>query len=233
MVEISDLERLLEPYGLIVRGVLAVRDEEPFPVVGTDASETQLVLVGNAGSHMWPSFNSSPERLDGRPHPMDRWCRRVGEEIARFLNGKAIFPFQGPPYPPFLAWAASAEAVYPSPVSLFIHPEFGLWHAYRFALIPGEPIGKVSRPGPGASPCLNCVDKPCLHACPVTAFRDNSYRVDDCTKFLVDNRQSACCTKGCAARRACPEGRKFIYKAEQARFHMDAFIKSRPVKDTE
>ncbi len=233
----SGIDSLLQRLGLVVIGSLPVTDRDRLTDLADDLplelagklTVGQLLLVGNGGSTFWPVFSRSPEFTDGRADPLDRWSRRVGNQLATDLGGRAIFPFEGPPYPPFLAWAARTGKAVSSRLSLYIHERFGLWHAYRFALaIPS--IDEESAPcAEFKSPCLSCEDKPCLEACPVNAFGGPSYRVDLCMDYLRSDADSACRQLGCASRRACPVGKVFTYLPEHARFHMTAFVRSRHV----
>lgn len=220
------VNRLLQPFGLVLLGSLPVADEDGMADLDGQVPVRGLLLVGNGGPSLWPVFSRSAELADGGPDPLDRWSLRVGNELAATLGGRAIFPFEGPPFPPFLSWAAESGTAVSSRLSLFMHRSFGLWHAYRFALaVPGSP----GRPPAGAtfeSPCLKCVEQPCLAACPVSAFSGPAYRADLCIDYLDNDAQSACRRLGCASRRACPVGRAFTYVPDQARFHMDAFVKS-------
>ena len=197
----------MRPHGLVILGLLP-----------------DAVLAGNAGSSFWCHFERSAEFKDGRPQPMDRWSKRIGHAVAAKLKAQPVFPFEGPPYPPFLAWAAKSGRAHPSPISMYIHRDYGLWHAYRFALFFSAPLpGKIST-AEMESPCLSCVGQPCLEACPVDAFDENIYRVGDCIDFLASDENSLCRQWGCGARRACPVGIEFHYQNRHARFHMDAFL---------
>ena len=219
------LHKLLKPYGLLLLGSLRVRPEDQVPDAAENHPARQLLMIGNAGSSFWPVFSRSPEYRDGQPDPLDRWSRQVGYELASELAGRAIFPFDGPPYPPFLSWAQKAGRVAPSRISMFVHAQFGLWHAYRFALALAEPLDSFEQGAKFISPCIDCEEKPCLEACPVQAFTGGSYQVDRCVDYLLADTESACRQLGCEARRACPVAREFTYQADHARFHMDAFIK--------
>jgi ferredoxin len=223
----SSLHKLLKPYGLLLLGSLRVSPEDQVPDVAENCPAGQLLMIGNGGSSLWPAFGQSPEYRDGKADPLDRWSRRVADELARVLAGRAIFPFDGPPYPPFLSWAQKAGQVAPSRISMFIHAQFGLWHAYRFALALAEPLESLPQVSEFISPCLDCEKKPCLEACPVQAFTGKTYRVDQCMEYLATDTESACRQSGCEARRACPFAREFTYQAAHARFHMDAFVRSR------
>ena len=169
MTDISTLHDLLEPHGLMLGGVLNEPEVGELPAGDNEIDARQLILVANAGSAIWRPFVDSPEYGDSMADPMDRWSRRIGEDIARILGGRAIFPFEGPPYPPFLNWAGQAGQVFPSPVSLFVHREYGLWQAWRFALAMPRPLSGTVPASEELSPCVNC-PQPCLDACPVDAF---------------------------------------------------------------
>ena len=147
--------------------------------------------------------------------------------LARQLGGTALYPFGGPPFRPFVAWAKRAEDLRESPLGILIHPEHGLWHAYRGALALAEVLPLPAwrnRP----SPCESCRDKPCLQACPVGAFGPAGYDVAACVGFLGGPAGASCLDGGCQARRACPVGRDLCYDPAQARFHMAAFHAARP-----
>ena len=221
------ISSLLEPYGLLLIASLRVTDEDHVPDIAVGIPARTVLLIGNGGTSFWPKFSCSPECEDGLADPLDRWSRRVGQLLAGEMDGRVIFPFEGPPHAPFLSWAGRTESVVSSRLSLSIHERFGLWHAYRFALAVPELVKESSSNADLVSPCLNCEDKPCLEVCPVNAFAGQFYRVDSCMDYLVSDDTSACRELGCAARRACPVGKAFTYKPKHAKFHMDAFVKSR------
>lgn len=221
----------LAAFGLLARGGFHPADRDDVPALDDGRMPGTLVLVGNAGPAMWPVFTASAEAADGRPHPMDRWCRRVIGDVAARFGACAVFPFEGPPYHPFQRWALRAEPVRPSPLGILIHPDYGLWHAYRGALVFPE---RFDPPGPDMrpSPCESCRDKPCLTACPVHAFTSDGYDVAACAGHLGRAEGRDCLGGGCLARRACPVGREHIYEPAQAAFHMDAFERSARGKTT-
>src|SRR5205085_1002671 len=117
--------------GLVLRGGFLL---EPQEQVGALAGISSVLLFGFTGSAQWPVFAASPEAADGRPHPLDRWSRRALDGLAEAFGATALYPFDGPPHWPFQAWAQRAEPVFPSPLGVLIHPDYGLSHSYRGAL---------------------------------------------------------------------------------------------------
>lgn len=230
---ISGLQTELGAHGLSVFG--AVSEE----------SRT-IILVGHAGSTIWQHFShwlhthfasfSHGFRARGvsssggsRPlsdlilEPLDTWSKEVIGEIAADFGGKAIFP-SDQPYQPFQQWAMAATGMKSSPLGILIHPVYGLWHAYRGAIVfdgvtLSQSVEKLSHP------CDTCVEKPCLSACPVNAFSDGAYDVGSCRDHVRSDSGKACLTGGCLARRACPVGKAYEYVPEQMQFHMSAFVK--------
>lgn len=215
----------LRKYGLFVRGVTTLSAVE-IETYGFPESKPALVLVGNIGSSYWPVFSESPEFLDSEAHPLDRWSRRVAEAISTELPVEPIYPFEGPPYYPFQQWAQRAEALEQSPIGVMMHPDYGLWHSYRFALL-GAEFEVNQTQSPGESPCINCDAKPCLHRCPVDAFDTNGYDVDRCANYLQQTPQAECHSTGCLARYACPIAPELSYAAAQGQFHLQAFLNAR------
>ncbi len=180
-----------------------------------DMRETRfLILIGNAGPQMFRRF--ARERNGAS---MDDWTKRVVEGLAQDLGAEAAYPFNKP-YRPFQQWARACGVAHQSPLGLNIHPTYGLWHAYRAALL--FPVEfDMPRPAPLAHPCESCAAKPCLGACPVSAFDGRNYDVAACAAHL--HSENTCMAGGCKARLACPVGRAYIYEPAQIRFHMDAF----------
>ncbi len=165
---------------------------------------------------------------------MDRWSQSIGDALAQQYGGVAVYPSDGPPYAPFQQWATRAEPLQPSPLLLRMHPSWGLWHAYRFALLlPELSVGDagtlLAAAAPSVDPdiCRNCDGQPCLQACPVDAFRAGTYDVGACASHLHGPTGADCMQDGCLARRACPVAPALRYAPAHAAFHMQAFIRRR------
>ncbi len=209
------LENKLNRYGLQLRGGFHPAHGDALP----DNIETVL-LIGNAGPDMWRVFT---ENTPDGPHPLDTWTQSVIAPLAARYGAKPVFPFTGPPYYPFQTWAQKADDVHPSPIGPLIHPTYGLWHAYRAALLFNERLDLPAVPRT-APPCEACADKPCLSTCPVEALSDGAYDVPACRTHIAGANGADCLKQGCMARRACPIGRDFAYEPPHAEFHMRSFL---------
>jgi hypothetical protein len=223
-MRLTDFDAAVAATGLMLRGGFHPEPTDGVPAGGGRLTKTVL-LVGNVGGAMWEAFAASPEMADGAPHALDRWTRRVLSAIAATLGATALYPFDGPPYLPFQRWAMRAEAVAPSPLGILIHPDYGLWHAYRGALAFAERIELAPR-DERPRPCDSCADKPCLTTCPVGAFSERGYDVPTCIGHIDGPAGTECMTGSCLARRACPIGRAYAYGPAQAAYHMRAFRRS-------
>jgi len=226
----TSLEAALAGHGLRLRGGWIPAPDDVLPALHGGRPAAVVWMVGQVGAEVWAAFAASPFLSDGLPDPLDRWSKSIGDRLAADLGGAALYPSDGPPWAPFQQWAVRTESVQGSPLMLLIHPEFGLWHAYRFALalpaLTPQDAALLQAPRPPAPDlCLHCDGQPCLAACPVDAFSARGYAVDRCADFLRQPAGQDCMQAGCQARRACPVGAAHRYTPQHAAFHMAAFAR--------
>ena len=233
MVAIPDYRTIasaLRDAGLTPRGGFLVESTDGVPAMANGARAVTLILAGNVGGGMWQAFSGDHpgESASNEHHAtlLDDWSRKALVRVADVLGGptrcRPLFPFEGPPFLPFVRWARRAEPVFPSPVGPLIHPEYGLWHAYRGALAFPRAIGLPPRPD-RENPCEICEGRPCLSGCPVGAHDGNAFDLARCVGHIDSGDGADCMAEGCLARRACPVGRAWRYAPGHARFHMTAF----------
>jgi len=204
------IARLLRPERLMVAGVAPLQPGEGFPPHLQTA-----VLIAPEEPAFWPHVTASAEFADGRPDPLDRWSRRVIGRLACRLRTKAAFPFGGPPYRPFIAWALRSGRAHASPVTLLVHDVAGLFISYRGAILLPEVIAPEATP----RPCDTCAGQPCRTACPAGALTPAGYDVPACHAWLDTGPD---CLNGCLVRRACPVGQDRRSSIQSA-YHMRRF----------
>ena len=211
MPTLRDIEDAARAEGLLLMGALHE--------AGT------IVLLG-AGPDFWATFRAAPEALDSAPDPIDRWSTRVIGALAARFGARPRFPFGGPPYEPFLAWAAASGRAAQSPVGMLVHDTVGLMISYRGALHLPQTL---PLPDPStASPCTACA-RPCVTACPVGALSETRpYDVPACHAYLDTAPGADCMQSGCAVRRACPVSAGAGRSAAQSAHHMEYFHRPCP-----
>lgn len=224
MSTISEVQAGLDDFGLLVRGCLNFETGESSLIPSDGSPAGSVMLIGHSGAAPWRHFRRRQDTLPTSiENPLDIWSKNVIRPIAESYGGQAVFP-SDQPYFPFQQWAMRAENLKPSPLGLLIHPVYGLWHAYRGAILFPFEL-KIQALQKLSHPCETCVEKPCLTACPVNAFSHDGYDVKSCRQHLSDQAGQPCMQEGCLARRACPVGLDYQYGAEQMQFHMRAFAK--------
>ncbi|MGI9487250.1 MAG: hypothetical protein ACR2RF_15515 [Geminicoccaceae bacterium] len=198
-------------------------DEALFPDRSSEPST--VAIVGNVGSAVWPFFEAARQNSPGLT--LDRWTETIVGEIAKKFGIDAVYPFEGPPFHPFIRWAERTGTLFPSPLGLTVHPTFGLWIAFRAALLIDQPLEGDSMPQgnsvSGRHPCNDCMDRPCLTTCPVGAFSAKGYAFETCLDHLA-KPVNDCRQAGCLARIACPVGQKHRYEKDHAAFHMEQLL---------
>lgn len=190
----------------------------------------QLVLIAHGGKDLWQRFKA--EQVQG-DEPLDQMCVNawksvVEKEPLRNPNYQILYPTAEPLASTGVslpALGALAGWHHTSPLGIGIHPQFGLWSAYRLLILTDTNLANVSNlqndnlnAGTEAqSPCDACASKPCLAACPAGAVNATAFKVSDC----IDHRMSpgSACQQQCLSRIACPVAREHRYTKEQINYH--------------
>jgi hypothetical protein len=222
-IDLDGLAAALSAHGLVARGGMDFEPGEASPPGPSAAPAKSVLLVGHAGSSIWPHFQAwragqAGDLLD----PLDAWSRHIIGEVAERFGARAVSPSDRP-FLPFQASAMRAEGLRPSPLGILMHPVWGVWHAYRGALLFDRPAGFPSHARMMRHPCDACVEKPCLGACPVAAHSLDGLDYPACLGHVRSSAGYPCATSGCLDRNACPVGTEFRYTIDQQAFHMAAF----------
>lgn len=209
----AELERAATARHLVLLGAFHPSAEDALPGVET------LVLIGPREPGSWHDIQASEEW--GSTDPVDTWSRRVIGTWAEALEAEAFYPFDGPPWHPFIAWAKKTGRFHTSPVGMLVHDEAGLFVSFRGA------IGVRTRlkdPTERRNPCDSCQNRPCQSACPVDALKGDAYAVDLCKSHIQTSAGLDCRKTGCRARRACPVSQGWGRTASQSAYHMQRFL---------
>lgn len=220
----DEIAAALSANGLILRGCVTFAEGEEAPSGLSGASAKTAILVGQAGAEPWPHFLRWRERQpQAIANPLDTWSREVIGAVAETFGVRAVSP-SDKPYLPFQQWAMRAEGLKPSPLGILMHPKYGLWHAYRGALLFEDEIS-VEASQASIHLCDTCVAKPCMKSCPVDAYSKDGFAYQSCVAHVQGANGSPCRTGGCLDRNACPYGTAYRYPADVQAFHMAAFAR--------
>jgi hypothetical protein len=219
---IEKIAAALSAHGLVLRGGFNFAGGEETPSGLSGAAAISVLLVGQAGAAPWPHFLRWREGQSGTiANPLDTWSREVIGAVAETFGARAASPSDRP-YLPFQQWAMRAEGLRPSPLGILMHPQYGLWHAYRGALLFEDEIA-LPEPRDVIHLCDACLEKPCLKSCPVDAYSADGFAHKACLAHVRGQNGAPCRTGGCLDRNACPYGAAYRYPPQVQAFHMAAF----------
>jgi hypothetical protein len=206
IIRLDAIAERLADSGLLLRGGINFAEGEALPAGSVHGRAKAVLLVGNAGDAFWPHFQAwQDKQLSEKADPLDTWSRQVLEAVAAACGARVVMP-NDRPFAPFQQWAMRAEGLQPSPLGILVHPDYGLWHAYRGALLFDSALAPEDLNQPLQTPihlCDLCIGKPCLNACPAGAF-NGGFDSAACLSHISGFQGSACMDRGCLARNACP-----------------------------
>lgn len=223
--KVEEVANAFAANGLILRGGFSFGDDETAPAGLSGAPAKSVLLVGQAGAAPWPHFQRwLGQQARGIANPLDNWSREVIGAVARSCGARAVSPSDRP-YLPFQQWAMRAEGLKPSPLGILMHPAYGLWHAYRGALLFDDDLS-LAEVHEAIHLCDTCVAKPCLKSCPVDAYSTEGFAYQACLAHVRGPDGEPCRSGGCLDRNACPYGVAYRYPLEVQAFHMASFARA-------
>ncbi len=179
----------------------------------------RLVLLGHGGKRFWHGLKREGVESLHLEAPVDFFSQKIAEQLVSDYWGAAP-----------IEWLYPGNAVislqqlgklagwhHDSPMGLGIHPEYGLWFAYR-ALFLIEAALPLTVQRQNHSPCESCFVKSCLSSCPAGALNSSEViDIDCCGEYRLQNDSS--CNDRCLAREACPVAIQSQYDREQISYH--------------
>jgi hypothetical protein len=183
----------------------------------TAENHTHLSLLGNAGSVFWQNMCRNQPAFPALTHPLDKFFMdTLRNLLAEDVKYEIIYP--GNHFLPLQGLGKLAGWHHPSPLGLSIHPEYGLWFAYRgLVLSDKQLIPPAENATRSTSACDRCAKKPCISSCPAAAVTAAEFRVQHCSDFRLVAKSP--CEKTCISRLACPIARQHQYVDDQLAYH--------------
>jgi hypothetical protein len=234
-VAVAALLRALAPYGLDLIGTTTPAAYDALvPATYRFAPEdarAAVIVIGNGGGAFWSAYR---EHVAARPahatraHPLDDFTAEVMETVALpaavelGLRPSLRLPFRATTPPlSFVHLAEAAGLGRRSLLGVLVHPEYGPWMALRGALLV-DAVAPAARPAAGFDPCAQCIERPCLAACPAGAVHHPSgWDVPACIDFRVAAGDDNPCRDRCHARVACVYGRRHRYPDDALAHHQE------------
>lgn len=190
--------------------------QRPLHAAGLD-SYTHLLLTAHGGTRLWSRLTPAHWQT---ADPIDNYSLSVTNKfLTRYLGSpphQILYPHPHLSFP-LAALGELAGWGRPSPLGLGIHPEYGLWYAYRTAVAITADLPTPPLPPPPPHPCHTCADKPCTTTCPVVAVQHDQFAVMTCVTHRTAPHSS--CAHRCLARLACPVAPQHRYTDDQIRYH--------------
>jgi len=177
----------------------------------------QLLVFGQTGSGFWKSIE---EPLTGSD-PLDRMSIKMVEDFLQRVgcgDYRVLYPSTGLQIDlralgKQLGWHAD------SALGIGVNAVHGTWFAYRVVVLANtfyETHAETRTNNLEEAPCVKCVERPCVDACPVGA-PGVTFDLQACMNERV--REGSACAYQCLARNACPVGAEYRYDQDQMRYH--------------
>jgi len=182
----------------------------------------QLLLIGHAGRELWTGLQQAGSDSS---NPVDDYTRHAIDDY--FHADQDDYAYQmlypGPYRVDLLQLGELAGWHHPSPFWLGVNKVWGSWFAYRAVILANTNLSPTQNPT-SQSPCDNCIEKPCIPACPPKALDNNCFDLMACSSYR--SKDSSPCGYQCIARNTCPIGKDHRYSNEQIKYHYSISLKT-------
>ncbi len=233
MTLLSDITRVLTPYGLNLIGTTSVAAYEAlvpsqYHVAALLPEAKTLIVIGNGGGQFWQEFRTYCTKhshyLDEHEHPLDDYTVEVIDQTLTpvLLRAEAeyryLYPFRFWSEPvSFMHLARAAGLAGPSILGVTIHPVYGPWMALRAAVLISYELS-AEPSAAGFNPCPTCTERACISACPASAITvEQSWDIPACVQHRL--RVTSDCVDYCRARFDCVYGREHRYPLDELQYH--------------
>ena len=177
----------------------------------------QLMLFGHAGRQLWQALHSSDCATAAEPvdaFSIDR-VRRFLAEVCPGKDFEILYPGSSR-IVPLQRLGELAGWHHASPFRIGINADWGSWFAYRAVVLADSDLA-TTPPLAGPSPCRDCVERPCLAACPAAVAEAADIPLHACLDYRLEDGSR--CQFQCPARNSCPVAAGQRYSEAQMRYH--------------
>jgi len=220
-------------------GELDSATQAVLPDFGTvPKADQSLVVVASGGNRLWAAMskrNMLPEA--GSVDPVDHYSISEVSSSLDVCSNPAqralLYPMPDSGIPAGFAGPAPAGHVslqklgslagwhQSSPMGIGIHPEHGLWFAYRALVLLDLSVDSERTDHSGVlenDTCARCKTRDCVSSCPASAITYAALPdMQACADFRLS--ENSVCQTQCLARKSCPVGKAMRYHDDQIRYH--------------
>lgn len=177
---------------------------------------THLLLTGHGGRLFWQKLQEVGMKT---ADPVDTFSTQLTTQFINDYLGNPrhlqLYPF-GDYLVPLTQLGEWVGWSHPSPLGQGISEQFGVWFAYRTAVLVNGNFPTTPRIQT-ESPCQSCAAKPCITTCPAGAVQVEEFQIPPCVNFRLSDHSP--CADRCLARMACPVAPEHRYTLPQIQYH--------------
>ena len=182
----------------------------------------QLIVFAHGGTTLWQALKSSAAHTSD---PVDefsiRTVKQYFNENHKNCHYKLLYPADCNLNLQKLGELAGWH--HPSPFLVGINQDWGTWFAYRVVVLADTELQPSIRLQQ-KSPCLSCIDKPCITHCAAKAMTNETFELQKCVSYR--KQATSKCKDKCISRITCPVGQVHRYSKEQINYHYSVSMKA-------
>ena len=218
----EDIQKQLKLVGLNLFSSISLADLQEELLKGLQSAASQpisqyhsVMVIGQAGGKIWDTIEAS---LETDNDPVDNFSiREVSKILTSRINQDSyeiVFPGDG--LISLQKLGRQCGWGEPSWLGINIYESLGTWYAFRAVVlvkcrVPKKLMKTLE------SPCLTCVDKPCVSVCPASAPAEpGNFNLGACVDYRVSS--DSACAHNCLARYSCPVASELAYPSSMANY---------------
>ena len=204
----------LTSHGLNLQAAFNIVDL-PASIIEKTQAYSQLLMIAHGGRKMWEVLQ---EHAISSANPIDDFSQQIVQQYfkSELPQHKFKIVYPSPNAIGLTKLGALAGWHHESPFRIGVNKTWGSWFAYRVVVLADtdfEPHKNIET----QSPCLSCVEKSCISACPADALKSGSLSLNSCIDYR--KKTASLCKNTCLSRVSCPVATQHRYTEEQVNYH--------------